>query len=208
MDYSIKGLRYHWGTLEESRRVEKGESVLRDSSQIVRYKTDFIVVNNHPSVTEVVVTGSTEPREWISNILAWNRKGFHNGFYRAADGMREQLRRWFWSNSIPIEVKCHSRGIYGLILAYMMKCEEDLWPNVSVVSFGAPEPCKRKGLDLLIDSDIPHQRVVTKADFVQHLGLGRHYETGLTLCPNVPDALDHTNYGKALNIFESEMRVL
>jgi len=178
-----------------------------DGYTVFKNNTDFMLKVDEVGVTGRTIwacLGSNNFVEWVSNLRFLGRNGFHRGFYRAGSGFAEQLLNTPVDHEIDKlsdnEVVTHSRGIYGLIMALLL-VEQGIWEAgaTRVVSFGAPEPCKREGIKRLEKAGIEHHRIVTERDFVQHLGMSDHYETHLYVLPTVK-SFDHTNYAEAIKL--------
>jgi hypothetical protein len=189
-------------TIEDNKVMQK-----LDKYKVFKNNTDFMLKIDEVGVsgrTLWACPGSNKFVEWVSNLRFLGRNGFHRGFYRAGSGFADQLLNTPVETEIDRladnEVVTHSRGIYGLIMALIL-VEQGIWDAgaTRVISFGAPEPCKRDGIKRLEKAGIEHHRIVTERDFVQHLGMSDHYETHLYVLPTVR-SFDHTNYAEAIKL--------
>lgn len=199
INYSL--LLKYWGLLDLSTELED-TGYIPEGIKVYEAVTDYLIIKETDTKTIVICTGSNTGRsfktvvEWFTNFTAWSKKGFHRGFYNVAKRMAEQLKDYKWDKSKDVLFICHSRGIYGLILAYMLeKLEVINAPNV--ISYGAPECCKRGGYKKLSDSNVNHIRVWTQDDVVTKVGAGVHWSTCSIKLPTVK-GIDHISYDKAL----------
>lgn len=194
---------FYWSLLDLSFEIEmsKYSPVFKDATFITAL-TDFLSIFETEDTTYIVSTGSNTGAsiksvvEWVSNLTAWPKRGFHRGFYTVARRMFKKLRAYPWDLNKKKVFICHSRGIYGLPLAYLLE-EHGYIVNPEVVSFGAPECVKNRGIDKLEESGITHHRIYTPDDFIRHVGASKHWETFTYELPTV-EGLDHIRYQEAI----------
>lgn len=196
----LRKLLSYWTLLERANEYEDTHYNPKDVFKVkAAHDVLYIIDNDKENVTYVVCTGTNWSLfEWGSNLLAWNMRGFHNGFYRTARRMYRKLKTHYWHYDRPVVVLGHSRGVYGVILAYMME-KAGIWDRPHCVTFGAPEAFKKSGIKKMNSSTVTHERCFTKDDFVRKVGASKQWATKETQLPNV-EGFDHTSYGRSLGL--------
>lgn len=196
----LKKLLSYWERLKSAKEWEDTDYNPQYTTRVqARHDVLYMVDDENEGITYVVCTGTNwSVQEWASNIWAWPFKGFHRGFYKTAKRFYEQLKEMHWCFDRKIVVVCHSRGIYGVILAYMMN-KVGVWDNPKCYSFGAPEFAKRKGIKLLNKSRLTHDRIYTAEDIVVGIGASKYWATKETQLPSV-SGFDHVRYQQAVEL--------
>lgn len=169
--------------------------------------TDIIYMYDNGEKLYIIVTGSNHLLEWFTNMFFWPTKGTHTGFRRAAERLYKTL---YWDeawNGLPVEVICHSRGVYGAKFAQLLV--EDGFidgEDTELITFGAPQIFTKKGAKEFDKTGIVYHRVDLEDDIVTGVvPFFTYYEEEYYLYPDVPWAMDHMAYKQALyNAIESE----
>ena len=192
-----------WSLLDFSNEIEHKKYDPRKAGvTIFKAVTDFLIVLEAPKATYVICTGSNTGLsfkavvEWFTNLHAWNKRGFHKGFYNVANRMYKQLKDYKWNHNKQVYYVLHSRGVYGSITALKLR-EKGFITHPIIVSFGAPECCKDEGIQRMKDAGIEHYRVLTPDDMITKVGASKHYETEVIELP-VVKGIDHISYEEAL----------
>ena len=161
---------------------------------------DEVAVFFDGSDVTIVIDGSDDPAEWISNLkFKSNRLGFHNEFYTSSV---EIYRLLHLNSKNNITIVGHSRGGgIAQILAYLINR-----PNINVITFGSPKVANRLGIKKLKEIGFKHTRVRIKGDPVDNVPpvlFGYiHYQTELIKLKGVKGKLNHLAFGEALQQIE------
>lgn len=105
-------------------RVRKNCKYLSPDSHWKKFKAgwDAGAFKEDGRTLYITCDGSSTPAEWVSNLRVFTTNGFHKGFYRAAVRGYRDLKTKL-KHPIKyykrVEWDCHSRGVFGLIMALL-----------------------------------------------------------------------------------------
>ncbi|MCP5006623.1 MAG: hypothetical protein GY941_22175 [Planctomycetes bacterium] len=185
----------YWNRLKQATAWEESGNHPSDAIR-VKHGTDILYITQNSSTVYIHCNGSNSLPEWISNLFAFPpKRGFHRAYYNKAKHMLKKIDLASMSYK-RVKVICHSRGIYGAILANMISLtmQND---KVEVVSFGAPEFMTRRGAKKF---KTPHTRVDMERDFITGIVpfTFKYFATETHMLKTVKGEIDHLAYGTAL----------
>lgn len=196
----LKKLLTYWSMIENANEYEESHYHPKNVFKVkAAHDVLYIIDSDIDNVTYIVCTGTNWSLfEWGSNLLAWNMRGFHNGFYRTARRMYKKMMNLYWHYDRPVVVIGHSRGVYGVILAYLMN-KAGIWGKTHCITFGAPEAFKLSGIEKMKESGITHDRCYTPHDIVEKIGASKQWSTRDIELPTV-QGFDHVEYRKSIKL--------